>query len=512
MGSATIVESLGEGQYTVTLDYGSSEISARIASLEAKIVLLDVEISTWETNVIFAKAVAAQAYADLNAAIDAYAANPVESELNTVKELTAAANTQRVNVDKTQYKVDTLKAQKKDAELAIEYLATFDLQSEQAAWCVDYTLNAEGSVATIEIPGEPVAVVIAPECPVPVDATDGVVTARVVQDPNQLYLNLALLPGWQKFQPTYRVGSIFSIDRALDTCSVDLDDALSSAQNLDINQDSTLYDVPIEYMTCNSLAFAFDDRVVVKFENQNWENPKVIGFESNPKLCSVGVLRIAEVWPLAGPNSGMLTFAIEDEWGQDLLDKFRVITSVAVWRQSDLVVEMRPEGDIWYELELDSVTQAQDAGGTGTEPITWKYTASGQLGGSPDDDNFEVWLNDSTGDYYDWLVHYINNGVVYDSSYEMTQPMVFRILTAFDSFPDGDFSGWPEPSYEFRIRSTGYPVGDAIQYLHFAIRTADNGLYGVKDIDQITDKKYNSGSGIIVPMVLMTDYEFPPDP
>jgi predicted transglutaminase-like cysteine proteinase len=58
-----------------------------------------------------------------------------------------------------------------------------------------------------------------------------------------------------------------------------------------------LIDVPIEYMSCNSLVFADDDEVVLKFESQNWNNPKVIGFRYNPAECD------ATLWWLLGAGS-----------------------------------------------------------------------------------------------------------------------------------------------------------------------------------------------------------------
>jgi len=39
-------------------------------------------------------------------------------------------------------------------------------------------------------------------------------------------------------------------------------------------------------LDCNSGPFEDGDRVVVQFVNQDWEQPKVIGFESNPKPCT----------------------------------------------------------------------------------------------------------------------------------------------------------------------------------------------------------------------------------
>jgi predicted transglutaminase-like cysteine proteinase len=43
--------------------------------------------------------------------------------------------------------------------------------------------------------------------------------------------------------------------------------------------------VDIEYMTCNAAAFVNGDYVVVEFTNQDWDDPKVIGFVNNPEPC-----------------------------------------------------------------------------------------------------------------------------------------------------------------------------------------------------------------------------------
>lgn len=53
-----------------------------------------------------------------------------------------------------------------------------------------------------------------------------------------------------------------------------------------------LESVTIDYMDCNAGAFADGDRVLVQFENQNWDEPLVIGFESEPVECTLkGFLR-----------------------------------------------------------------------------------------------------------------------------------------------------------------------------------------------------------------------------
>lgn len=159
------------------------------------------------------------------------------------------------------------------------------------AWCADYTRDLSGSVGTIEIPGEGTGhVIIRPgfEDHAAYQAgRDGMLMPREIMSPEQAFLAAALLPGWQKFRPTYRVGTLTSVDHDTHTCNVTLDPARSSAQQLDINPAVSLIGVPINYMTCHSRVFEPADRVVVEFQNQQPGAARVIGFESRPKTCMV---------------------------------------------------------------------------------------------------------------------------------------------------------------------------------------------------------------------------------
>lgn len=163
----------------------------------------------------------------------------------------------------------------------------------QQAWCVDLTESGAGEVATIEVPGEPQQVLLAPGCRAP-GPGDGVLALRELMSPEQAFFNAAILPGWQKFRPTYRVGTIVSVNVAADTATVVLDEARSSAQGLAVNQAGTLFDIPVEYMACHAAVFEPGDRCVVQFVGQRWEAPKVIGFAQWPKPCIT--------WKLIGGN------------------------------------------------------------------------------------------------------------------------------------------------------------------------------------------------------------------
>lgn len=73
-------------------------------------------------------------------------------------------------------------------------------------------------------------------------------------------------------------------------------------------------------MTCNAKAFEEGDEVVVQFESQSWEKPRVIGFLSNPKPCrlrTASYLQIGITTINAG-NSNLYTSIeryVGEQWG-----------------------------------------------------------------------------------------------------------------------------------------------------------------------------------------------------
>jgi len=180
--------------------------------------------------------------------------------------------------------LDLIKEEQTKLQKDKAYWEGLQLESTFQAWCADYTENGSGEVATMEIPGENQRVLIKPGAPAG-NTVDGVLVAREVQSPEQVFFNAAILPGWQKFKPTYRSGVITALNTSNNTASVTLDAAQSSAAGLDINKVTTLANVPVVYMTCHASAFAVGDRCVVRFNGMDWEQPQVVGFVDNPKPC-----------------------------------------------------------------------------------------------------------------------------------------------------------------------------------------------------------------------------------
>lgn len=289
MGKATIISGGTAGLYTVELDLGHQKKLTEIAALDKRITELEAQLLQINSKIIDSTAAIDSAQNAVNLAIiaynDAFAANPNQDlkpylDAITTKQLAL----QRLIEERRPLTADKgrLTAELGNARGRRGYLYSLDLKPKEQVWCADLTENGTGQVATIEIPGEPQITLLAPGAVAHTNA-DGQVLSRDVMRYDQAYLNAALLPGWQKWKPTYRVGTITNIVN--DTCSVLLTPAKSSAINLDIDFKRLLLNVPIDYLDCNGAAFEDGDQVVVKFEGQNWNNPKVIGFVSNPKSC-----------------------------------------------------------------------------------------------------------------------------------------------------------------------------------------------------------------------------------
>lgn len=312
MGKGTILGDQGDGLYSLRVDYGKAQRDAKIEALTQRSEALETEATDLESQRQNAVLQAVAAVNALNPKITAYFNAMVAGEdgaeekktLITAQEDATWAQMvlQQVQTKVARNKVDTISVAKE-----IAYLQTVVVEHNINAWCADFTEEAEGEVGTIEVPGEPSATLIVPGALAPV-ADDGHVVARALQSPEQAFFNAAILPGWQKFKPTYRFGAIGNINYENDTADVTLATAKSSAQDLGINQETLLSGIPVEYMNCHASAFENGDSVLVKFEDQDWENPKVIGFQSNPRPCDpyeiFFLVEIAEVVETSHTGSG----------------------------------------------------------------------------------------------------------------------------------------------------------------------------------------------------------------
>jgi uncharacterized protein YkwD len=108
-----------------------------------------------------------------------------------------------------------------------------------------------------------------------------------------VFFNSAIEPGHLKWRPLYRYGTITAKNG--DLCDIALESAYaryldareSVIAPLPLNAADSILTVPIVYPPENGLIFNVGDEVLVRFEGQNKDAPKVIGFRREPRT-SVG--------------------------------------------------------------------------------------------------------------------------------------------------------------------------------------------------------------------------------
>lgn len=244
MGKGTILSDLTGGQYSVKVDFYKGNYDASIAALDANLATLATKLSG------------------------------------------QAPGTQEYDITRLQIKA--LEAQKTYLE------DLFAVDRVETVWCADFTEGLTGDVSTVEVPGESTAIQIYPgyDGGAAYDVDAGQLEKVATQNPWQAFYNMALLPGWQKWKPTFRYGTISNTDKDAHTCDVAMDAASSTQQGLGVNQSDTLVGVPVEYMTCNAGAFADGDEVLVAFDGQDWGAPRVVGFKESPKPCNQKLIYI----------------------------------------------------------------------------------------------------------------------------------------------------------------------------------------------------------------------------
>lgn len=297
MGRATIISGGLNGRYLIEMDYGMAVRDAKVAKLTAQLVELESRREFQQGQVDGFQGGLDSFGPEIDALINEYVvlSNAVprnqaalEAKKKQIDAKTVQIIKQRVWLADAESKLAATQGQIVAATAEKTALLALAITEQRPAWCADFTEDAAGLVATLDVPGESALILVAPDGRAPT-VDDGALTAREIQSPAQVYWNAAVLPGWQKFKPTYRWGTITALNVGTDRASVTLAPAVSSAQGLDVNQAEALENVPVVYMTCNAGAFEVGDRCIVKFEGQDWSAPKVVGFLDNPKPCDLGL-------------------------------------------------------------------------------------------------------------------------------------------------------------------------------------------------------------------------------
>lgn len=292
MGKGRIVANLGEGLYTIEiLEDRARATTARALAVE-RIASIDERLLDLEDEVDAAQVKVNAAIADQNEAIAQYREDIETSGSSDVKlgEFAKRVLEAASERDAIRAQAGPLRAERLGLQARIRLIDALPPLRQREAWCADYSLALTGEVATAEVPGEIGQVLVRPgffDGAAWSASEDGAIQPALAGTPASVFYNLAMMPGWQKWRPTFRIATIDSITE--DLCDITLVPATSSQQGLSVNAQATYSDVPIYYMDCNGAAFLVGDRVLVAFSG-NTGQPMVVGFETEPRECGLRVL------------------------------------------------------------------------------------------------------------------------------------------------------------------------------------------------------------------------------
>ena len=368
MGKAEIVSNAGKGQYGVKILWDRTRALARIAKLTTDIAWYDATITTLAAELVALR-------------IAYEAAKVAVSPPTPFSELAAMASA----INAKQANHDLYLVERSSKSKMKKLLEAIPVDPAASAWCADYSTALTGNVGTIEPNGEPSGFIVRPgyQGAAAYSATrDGQIQNVMSNTPEGTFYNKALMPGWQKWKPTFRIGTLTSINTTLNTCELTLDTKISREQpedNLDINQGTALVNVPIVYMSCNSRAFAVNDRVVVEFTDKDFTKPTVIGFESNPKPCTEYFVWKVDLY--SGVPGGTHIVVVWDIEGNKIAEGLG-FTSPCLWTDAGFQawwatypVAKRIETQDYFELVSHIERQSNSVSPTvPSHPTQWEYS------------------------------------------------------------------------------------------------------------------------------------------
>ena len=316
MGKSEIIAHLGDGQYTVKLLRDRAWLDGRIAWADTRIAELQAE----RQPIADALDALLSERDDLQQELyDLIGQHSIENDLTgdirqaTVLLLRKREETSQIQAQLSRVDANLLSLEKRKQQLEAQAAA---IEADtRAVWCADLTTTLTGEHPTLEVNGTSDHAILMPGT-MPTEYT-GDLAPVISMTVAQAAFNFAIHPGWQRWTPTFRVGTITALSVAQDTADVALDPAQGRYQGLAINEAETLTGVPVAYMTCNAAAFDVGDEVVVMLQGQDWADPVVIGFKEEPQPCEC-ILVIstpsgdeAFAWDIAANEAitGIATFA-----------------------------------------------------------------------------------------------------------------------------------------------------------------------------------------------------------
>lgn len=306
MGRATILENKGEGKYRVQYKFGTEAITRELQILDNKVI----ELNNGIVKLMDEITALGTEFTATNVALQAVLAEPGPMTPDRKKRLSAALGyLSKIGIELKgkEAALALSKAQKEEAVHRSLSLSALPESEERELWMADYSAEIQptgADIPTIEIAGEAHGenwALLYPaknEAPIAFDQVlHGEREHALAISPAACFAAWAMLPGWQKYRPSYRVGKILEL-RDGGLARVELRVPLvSSEQNLPIPpsdpmavdvifERQTHERVPFEYMDCDAIAFKVGDEVLIKYKAQDSAQPVIIGFAHDPEPCS----------------------------------------------------------------------------------------------------------------------------------------------------------------------------------------------------------------------------------
>ena len=296
MGKGVITANInGEGLYTIDYIYNAQAILDRIAALDKNLQIIEkIDRPQIEASISIQTQVWYEAKQALDLAIGL--GEPEE----VIYEKTANMNEEWRKIQELETTLANTIVQMVSIENTISHLKSKAIEKKSvSAWCTDYSINIPiGTVVgTMEFPGEgpdvKKPVIIQPgttsDANFEYDASrDGILTQGYALTAARVFYTLAILPGWQRWTPLYRLATIASVDKEADTVNFHFQNIKSSYHGLDTIPTGEIYqtDIPVDYMGINADAFVAGDNVVVAITSTGelTYSYKVIGFEKEPRV------------------------------------------------------------------------------------------------------------------------------------------------------------------------------------------------------------------------------------
>jgi len=237
MGKAKILSGGSKGLYNIELIKSTSKITDNIAAITTRLTILAKTIPEALSVKSAAQSILEDKLAAFNSAIYTYSLKLNEQgDVNKAHAefIKAQSAYQAAEVN---YSLLLQEKESKTKEKAL-LQAALVVETRDAIWCADYTtdLAAGAEVGTIEINGETKQLLVYP------GGSNDKLRSSLIQRTQAssaagIFYNLAVMAGWQKWKPTYRVGEIKTLYNN-DLCDVCIDEASSSVQGLKINQNA----------------------------------------------------------------------------------------------------------------------------------------------------------------------------------------------------------------------------------------------------------------------------------